>query len=82
MHKPPPPLTPNRIPSATVRPRVTKHLYQLASPDHIVRHLGSPSSRAKPYFVFAGKEFFRQTTNCAPVYEKTFITSVNFIIHN
>jgi len=47
-----------------------------------VRHLGSPLSRSKPYFVFAGKEFFQQTTNCAPLYEKAFITSVNFIIEN
>ncbi len=47
-----------------------------------MRHLGSPLSRSKPYFVFAGKEFFQQTTNCAPLYEKAFITSVNFIIEN
>ncbi|CAF0786434.1 unnamed protein product [Adineta steineri] len=64
------PSIPNRIPSATVRPRATKHLYQSASPDHVVRHLGSSLGRTRPYFVFAGKEFFQQTTSTMPLHEK------------
>ncbi|CAF0750706.1 unnamed protein product [Adineta ricciae] len=70
----PPSIPTSRASSASVRPRATKHLYHLASPDHVVKHLGSPASRAKPYFVFAGKEFFQQTANYAPLYEKGFIT--------
>ncbi len=63
-----------------VRPRATKHLYRPASADHVVRHLGSSISRAKPYFVFAGKEFFQQKASYSPLYQKALVTSVIFII--
>jgi hypothetical protein len=60
--------------------RATKHLYRPASADHVVRHLGSPLSRTQPYFVFAGKEFFQQTTNYSPLYQRAMYNSVSFII--
>ncbi|CAF0750687.1 unnamed protein product [Rotaria sordida] len=70
-----PPIIANRNSSASVRPRATKHLYRPASAEHVVRHLGSPLSRAKPYFVFAGKEFFQRTTNYSPLYQRALVTS-------
>lgn len=70
----------NRSSPSNVRPRATKHLYRPASAEHVVRHLGSPISRTKPYFVFAGKEFFQQTNNYSPLYQKALVTSVNFIM--
>ena len=69
----------NRNSPSGVRPRVTKHLYRPASADHAVHHLGSPISRTKPYFVFAGKEFFQRTANYSPLYQRALIKSVNFI---
>jgi hypothetical protein len=75
-----PPIIINRNSQLNVRPRVTKHLYRPASVEHVVRHLGSPLSRAKPYFVFAGKEFFQQTHNYSPLYQKAIVTSVAIII--
>lgn len=65
----------SRSSSSNVRPRATKHLYRPASAEHVVRHLGSPISRVKPYFVFAGKEFFSQTTNYSPLYQKAVVNS-------
>jgi hypothetical protein len=74
-----PPVITNRNSSLNVRPRATKHLYRPASAEHVIRHLGSPISRTKPYFVFAGREFFQQTTNYSPLYQKALVTSVNFV---
>ncbi|CAF3617912.1 unnamed protein product [Rotaria socialis] len=73
MQKPPAIL--NRNSQSSVRPRATKHLYRPASADHVVRHLGSPISRPKPYFVFAGREFFQRTTNHSPLYQRALINS-------
>ncbi len=75
-----PPILVNRNAPSNVRPRATKHLYRPASAEHVVRHLGSPISRVKPYFVFAGKEFFQQTTNYSPLYQRAVISSVSFMI--
>lgn len=72
------PVAASRNSPTTVRPRATKHLYRPASAEHVVRHLGSPISRPKPFFVFAGKDFFQQTTNYAPSYQKALATSVRF----
>ncbi|CAF0776019.1 unnamed protein product [Didymodactylos carnosus] len=54
---------PIRPQSSSVRPRAIKHLYRPASADKIVHHLGTPSSRAAPYFVFAGQEYFRKSND-------------------
>ena len=70
-----PPATPNRSSPTNVRPRATKHLYRPASAEHVVRHLGSPLSRAKPYFVFAGKEFFQQRATPSPLYQRGLVSS-------
>jgi hypothetical protein len=74
------PILTNRNALSNVRPRATKHLYRPASAEHVVRHLGSPISRVQPYFVFAGREFFRQTTHYSPLYQRAVATSVSFII--
>lgn len=71
------PIMTNRTQQSSVRPRATKHLYRPASADHAVRHLGSPLSRSKPYFVFAGKEFFQRTTSHSPLYQRAIMNSVN-----
>lgn len=70
----------NRNPTLNVRPRATKHLYRPASAEHVVRHLGSPISRVKPYFVFAGREFFQQTTNYSPLYQRTLSSAVSLMV--
>lgn len=70
-------MIPNRSSPTNVRPRATRHLYRPASAEHAVRHLGSPLSRTKPYFVFAGKEFFQQTatTSQSPLYHRGSVSS-------
>jgi len=75
-----PPVVTNRNLPSNVRPRATKHLYRPASADHVVRHLGSPISRTRPYFVFAGKEFFQRTSNYSPLYQKALVASVSFFL--
>lgn len=76
------PVIATRSSPSSVRPRVTKHLYRPASAEHVVRHLGSPFSRTRPYFVFAGKEFFQRTTDYSPLYQRAVMTSVSFIKMN
>jgi hypothetical protein len=75
-----PPILASRNSPSNVRPRATKHLYRPASAEHVVRHLGSPISRVKPYFVFAGREFFQQTTNYSPLYQRAISSAVSLII--
>lgn len=37
-------------------------------------------SRRKPYFVFAGREFFQQTNDYAPLYQRGLVTSVSVLM--
>ena len=69
----------NRKSSVNIRPRATKHLYRPASADHVVRHLGTPISRQRPLFVFAGREFFQRTTNYSPLHQRALPASVSHV---